>query len=247
MIHQPHFLPWLPYIARMAAVDKMVFLDDVIFRKNYYQNRTKIRGMNQQSSWVQVPIRKNGRRAINRTELAPNTDKHIEKLQVRFDKEFNSFSEFHTHREKLFEFLNDVKLRKLEYLSDVNIESMLLIFRMLDREPPSIYMSSDMAAGKTDSTSRIIQICEKLDCSTLFTGYGASHNNDVHNHSALKKNNVKLVSFPKKTSTWEFQEGISIMQWIFEKGSDAVNLRLNEFEQEPMIAKAKSVSNSQKP
>lgn len=231
MIHQPHFLPWLPYIARMAAVDKMVFLDDVIFRKNYYQNRTKIRGLNQESSWVQVPIRKNGRKAINRTELAPNADRHIEKLQVRFEKEFNSFPEFHTHREKLFGFLNDVKFRKLEYLSDVNIESILLIFRMLDREPPSIYMSSDVVSEKSSSTSRIVQICEKLGCSTLLTGYGASHNNDVHNHYVLEENNISLVSFPRKKSTWQFQEGISITQWIFEKGKNEVNLNINEFKQ----------------
>jgi len=41
-IHQPEHLPWLGYFHKMSLADKMVILDNVDFRKNYFQNRNKI-------------------------------------------------------------------------------------------------------------------------------------------------------------------------------------------------------------
>jgi hypothetical protein len=42
--HQPHYLPWLRYLHKVAAVDVFVLLDDAQFTKNGWQNRTRIKG-----------------------------------------------------------------------------------------------------------------------------------------------------------------------------------------------------------
>ena len=42
-IHQPHFLPWLGFLQRMAQADVFVLLDHVQFERRNYQNRTMIR------------------------------------------------------------------------------------------------------------------------------------------------------------------------------------------------------------
>ena len=54
-IHQPHFLPWLGYLHRMAQVDAFVLLDHVQFERRNYQNRTMIR-MNDEARWLTVPV-----------------------------------------------------------------------------------------------------------------------------------------------------------------------------------------------
>jgi hypothetical protein len=54
-IHQPHFLPWLGYLHRMAQVDLFVLLDHVQFERRNYQNRTMIR-LEDQSRWLTVPV-----------------------------------------------------------------------------------------------------------------------------------------------------------------------------------------------
>jgi hypothetical protein len=54
-IHQPHFLPWLGYLHRMAQVDAFVLLDHVQFERRNYQNRTMIR-MNGAAQWLTVPV-----------------------------------------------------------------------------------------------------------------------------------------------------------------------------------------------
>jgi hypothetical protein len=54
-IHQPHFLPWLGYLHRMASVDLFVLLDHVQFERRNYQNRTAVR-INGEARWLTVPV-----------------------------------------------------------------------------------------------------------------------------------------------------------------------------------------------
>lgn len=42
--HQPHYLPWLRYLHKIAAADVFVLLDDAQYTKNGWQNRTRIKG-----------------------------------------------------------------------------------------------------------------------------------------------------------------------------------------------------------
>lgn len=42
--HQPHYLPWLRYLHKIAAADVFVLMDDVQYTKNGWQNRTRIKG-----------------------------------------------------------------------------------------------------------------------------------------------------------------------------------------------------------
>jgi hypothetical protein len=65
-IHQPHFLPWLGYLHRMARADLFVVLDHVQFERGHaasYQNRTRFRmhhrtraGETCEARWMTVPV-----------------------------------------------------------------------------------------------------------------------------------------------------------------------------------------------
>ncbi len=54
-IHQPHYLPWLGYLAKWAAADCFVFLDTVQYEKNGWQNRNRIKTRDG-ARWLTVPV-----------------------------------------------------------------------------------------------------------------------------------------------------------------------------------------------
>src|SRR5262249_29534956 len=54
-IHQPHYLPWLGYLAKWAAADVFVFLDTVQYEKNGWQNRNRIKPATG-PRWLTVPV-----------------------------------------------------------------------------------------------------------------------------------------------------------------------------------------------
>ncbi|HET7341595.1 MAG TPA: WbqC family protein [Methylomirabilota bacterium] len=54
-IHQPHYLPWLGYLAKWAAADVFVALDTVQYEKNGWQNRNRIKTA-AGPRWLTVPV-----------------------------------------------------------------------------------------------------------------------------------------------------------------------------------------------
>ena len=54
-VHQPHYVPWLGYLDRMAKADLFIVLDHVQFERRNYQNRTMIR-LEDEGRWLTVPV-----------------------------------------------------------------------------------------------------------------------------------------------------------------------------------------------
>lgn len=54
-IHQPHYLPWPGYLAKVAACDVFVVNDVVQFCRRDWQNRNRVSGA-EQPRWLTVPV-----------------------------------------------------------------------------------------------------------------------------------------------------------------------------------------------
>lgn len=59
-ITQPEHLPWLGYFDKMRSVDGFIFLDNVQFKKRYFENRNRIRTATGWV-WLTVPVRSKDR------------------------------------------------------------------------------------------------------------------------------------------------------------------------------------------
>ena len=56
-VHQPNYLPWLGFFAKISQSDVYVVMDNVQFPKNCYTNRVRIAG-NGEPLWLTVPVRR---------------------------------------------------------------------------------------------------------------------------------------------------------------------------------------------
>ena len=54
-VHQPEHLPWLGFFDKIKQADLWVILDDVQYRRHYFQNRNRIRTA-AGSAWLTVPV-----------------------------------------------------------------------------------------------------------------------------------------------------------------------------------------------
>jgi hypothetical protein len=70
-IHQPHYLPWLGYLHRMAQADVFVVLDHVQFERRNYQNRCLIR-MEGAPRWLTVPVIQRSQKELIVDKLVDN-------------------------------------------------------------------------------------------------------------------------------------------------------------------------------
>lgn len=57
-IHQPEHFPYLGYFQKMADTDAFVLLDNVNYRKNYFQNRNRFMNKNGVEEWFTIPVPK---------------------------------------------------------------------------------------------------------------------------------------------------------------------------------------------
>lgn len=55
--HQPHFLPWAGYLAKVAAADLFVVMDDLQYEAQNFQNRNRMK-LNHGAAWLTVPLQR---------------------------------------------------------------------------------------------------------------------------------------------------------------------------------------------
>lgn len=67
-IHQPEFLSYYGFYAKVLQSELLIILDDVQFVKNYFHNRNKIL-LNGKEQYITVPVHHNLGTPINRVEI----------------------------------------------------------------------------------------------------------------------------------------------------------------------------------
>jgi WbqC-like protein family len=170
-IHQPHYLPWLGYLHRMASADLFVLLDHVQFERRNYQNRTMVR-MNGEARWLTVPV-------VQRSQKERIVDKEIDN---RLDGT-KTWGEIHraTLRHAYgrapgfcayapaFEAL---LTRRWERLVDLNAAGLELLRQAFGIGTP-LARSSELAVEGARA-ELILGICRAVGATTLLAGFGGS-------------------------------------------------------------------------
>ena len=228
-IHQPHFLPWLGYLHRMAQADLFVLLDHVQFERRNYQNRTMIR-MNDEPRWLTVPVVQNSQKERivekqidNRVDGAkwwsPN---HFTTLRHAY-RDAAHFGVYAPEVKRLFE-------TRWEKLVDMNQAGLDLLRDAFGIRTPLV-RSSELAVDGARA-DLILSVCKTVGATTLIAGLGGSRGYlDVQ---AFAREGVNIVFHEFKHPEYAqpgkapFLRGLSSIDMLFNCGTRSASLLLGE-------------------
>lgn len=171
-VHQPHFLPWLGYLDRMARVDLFILLDHVQFERRNYQNRTHIK-LDGRSHWLTVPVRQH-------SQQERIVDKRIDNPPASEARWWgaNSYRTLkHAYRDAAFfsRYAADVERileARWDRLVDLNQATLDLLRDELDIRTPLV-RSSELDVPGTRS-ELILNLCRATGADTYLAGQGGS-------------------------------------------------------------------------
>jgi hypothetical protein len=234
-IHQPHFLPWLGYLHRMAQADLFVLLDHVQFERRNYQNRTMIR-MDDESRWLTVPV-------IQHSQKERIVDKEIDnRLEGAKWWSPNLFTTLrHAYRKAGFFGAYAAPIKQLfetrwERLVDVN-QAGLDFLRGAFGIGTRLARSSELGVDGARA-GLILNVCRAVGADTLLAGMGGSRGYlDVE---TFARAGVRIVfhdfrhpEYPQSGAA-PFIKGLSAIDMLFNCGPESRNLLLGN----PTSAKA---------
>jgi hypothetical protein len=216
-IHQPSYLPWLSYFKKMMDSDIFVFLDDVQYEKNGWQNRNKIR-TNNGSVWLTVPVTSQFGTKLNEIKIDKTSnwlEKHKKSLLINYSKS-KYFKDIWQDLEPIYE-------QDYELLIQINMKIIEFIMKKLQIQTKTIF-SSELNIKETGS-NRILNICKKLNADVYLSGKGLPGNKYLIPEDFLHNNIlIKYLDFQHPTyhQLYEpFLPNLSTIDLLFNAGCNS--------------------------
>ena len=162
-IHQPHYLPWLGYLAKLERADCFVYLDTVQFEKNGWQNRNRIKTP-QGTQWLTVPVRHHFGQSIAEVSIAEGEDwprKHRQALTTHYGGA--------PHFAAAWSALEALYAAPWERLADLAVASVECLARLFGIQRPTVRASA-LGPLPHEPTERLLAICQRLEADTYLAG-----------------------------------------------------------------------------
>ncbi len=219
-IMQPTYLPWLGYFDLMAQAEIFVFLDNVQFSKQSWQQRNRIKtpkGL----EWLTVPVLIKGRfgQTIEQVELRDPTFwvEHFRAFEVHYARAHF----WQTYQQELYNrFQTSASQPRLAQVNCLLVEWLADI---LDIRTPMVRASTLGVEGKR--SARLVEICRVLGANEYLSPRGSAEYLDldqqVFEHAAI---DVTLQNYSHPTYRQLFPPFLpyaSVMDLILNEGSRA--------------------------
>ncbi|MGE0870865.1 MAG: WbqC family protein [Kofleriaceae bacterium] len=170
--HQPHYLPWLGYLDKLAKADVFVVMDDLQFEERNFQNRNRVK-LNHGPRWLTVPLVRGSLTDRIVDKRIDNTGRggrhhwqhrHWRSLVVHYGHapEFSRYAAD----------LEDVFVRRWDFIVELDLHMLDLARRWFGIARPIVRASSLGLTGQ--KTDRIIDLCRKVGARTYLSGRGGS-------------------------------------------------------------------------
>lgn len=170
--HQPHFLPWLGYLDKLAKADLFIVMDDLQYEKENFQNRNRVK-LDRGPHWLTVPLLRGNqtdRICDKRIDNAGRGGRHH--WQHRIWRTLEVHYGRAPHWATYAPALEDVFVRRWDLLVDLDLHMLELARNWLRITKPIMRASSLGLSGQ--KTERILSMCRAVDAKTYLTGRGGS-------------------------------------------------------------------------
>lgn len=166
VIMQPTYMPWAGYLNLIASADVFVFLDDVQFEKQSWQNRNRVL-VQGKTHWLTVPVRRQHLAdridSITVDDALPWRRKHLELLRTSYAR--------HSYPEDMLALATAIVDPHRTHLSDINMASIRSIAAALGLQPR--FLQSSTLGIEGPRSRRLVDICLHLDCDQYLSPNGA--------------------------------------------------------------------------
>jgi hypothetical protein len=162
-IHQPHYLPWLGYLAKWAAADVFVLLDTVQYEKHGWQNRNRVKTA-AGPRWLTVPVH-----ARLGTPIAEVT---IDQRQPWAARHLRAIEEAYAGAAHLARYrpaLRELYGRSWTHLAPLAVASATWLARAVGIQAPA-HLASALGVTASNPTGRLVALCRTLGATTYLAG-----------------------------------------------------------------------------
>ncbi|QWE16950.1 WbqC family protein [Polynucleobacter sp. AP-Nino-20-G2] len=221
--HQPCYIPWLGFFQKLASADLFIYLDEVQYQVNDWNNRNRIK-THQGAMWLTVPIlRKNHlNKKIKDVEInasEPWGKKHWKSIQNAYSKApfFYRYSEFFadTYDKKWYSLVDLNRYMLGWFLETLKIQ--------VEVRPASNYQ---FVGRKGDL---VLDICKQLHAEKFIFG---ALGRDYADLEVFKREGIETVfqdyAHPIYSQLHgEFTPNLSVIDLIFNCGDESKDILLS--------------------
>ncbi len=163
--HQPQYMPWLGYFAKIDQADSFVLLDTVQFKKNEWQNRNRIKTA-QGPQWLTVPVQYKFPQKIFEVSIN-NTIRWQDKQRKTLTTNYSKAPFFDSVSQSLFPVFSE----QWDTISALNIFVVKTLLKLVGITTP-IHVASDFSSLPEGPDQRLIAITKELKGSSYLAGQG---------------------------------------------------------------------------
>ncbi len=218
-IHQPDFLPYPGFFAKMSRADIFILYDTAQFSKNGFHNRNRIKTPNG-PAWISVPVRAPRFQPV-RSVAIENSGRWGPRLWRTLEASYRKAKYFDVHSEQLSRIL---ARSHWERLADLNRALLDWARECLDIRTPLVLASSLPPTRATDATGRLLEMTGEVGGDVYLSGSGGRDYLDVSKFDdvALEFVDSKDTTYPQLWGA--FVSRLSIVDAILNCGPDSQTL-----------------------
>ena len=218
-VHQPQYLPWLGYFDKIERSDIFVFLDNVQFKKNEWQNRNRIKTI-EGWQWLSVPVIHKFMQKIYEVEINNTVwwgKKHLNALVTNYSKA--PFFKDHN------EFFEQAYSQEWNHLVDINIHMIEYLVKALGISEEKLVKASKYES-REEPTERLVDICKHLGADVYLSGKdGAKY----MNLDEFSKEGIKVIfqdyKHPRYSQLYgDFEPYMSVVDLLFNCGPESLSI-----------------------
>lgn len=218
-IHQPQYLPWLGYFDKVERSDVFVFLDNVQFKKNEWQNRNKIK-TSDGWQWLSVPVIHGFTQKISEVEINNTVQwgrKHLMALVTHYSK-----APFY---KDYIDFFEQAYTQEWTFLVDINVHVIKYLVDVLGLSDKKFVLASDLES-REGSTERLIDICKQLGGDVYLSGKDGAKYMDLE---IFKEEGIQVIFQDYKHPQYDqlygdFEPFLSIIDLLFNCGPESLSI-----------------------
>lgn len=218
--HQSSFLPWLGFFKKIHQADVFIWLHDIQFEKNNYQNRVQLANINGEKFWLTMPLSsyKFGQK-INEIRINANKYRTFLKDFSKTIKQYYSKCKYYDSFNLAFpmqDWENVESDLSLDLINSSLLEEILcMLYGKYLAERLRVHYQNHSMASRLRNNDMLIFYCNLYDCDTYLSGSGAKSYLDEKkfNDAGIKVKwlDTSNLIYEQKNVKSDFVPGLSII------------------------------------